>query len=264
MLSTNNTTGVTVSDITYIYDGANAFELLGTSTQNISQRYTYNLGVDEPLALVSNTTSYVEQDGVGSITSLTNSSGAITDTVAYSQNGWGTPGHTGSTSFGLRFTARDFDGSPFLDYNRARYYDPITGRFISEDQIGFNGGENFYAYVGNSPIGRTDPFGYGPIGAAWNCLTFRYFYGKCFANALACKAHAQQSAPQGVNSQDSGTDDLLGQLANARNGQGTPYEGCLNLGECMAKEPSCIKMAKYAVQCGAWAISVGGSLVPKK
>jgi hypothetical protein len=45
-------------------------------------------------------------------------------------------------------------------YYRARYYDPGVGRFISEDPIGFDGGDpNLYRYVGNSPINFTDPSG---------------------------------------------------------------------------------------------------------
>ncbi len=42
---------------------------------------------------------------------------------------------------------------------RARYYDPATGRFISEDPIGFEGGLNLYAYVGGNPINYNDPSG---------------------------------------------------------------------------------------------------------
>src|ERR1700730_6884450 len=42
----------------------------------------------------------------------------------------------------------------------ARYYNPALGRFISEDPIGFAGGQaNLYAYVGNDPVDFTDPFG---------------------------------------------------------------------------------------------------------
>jgi RHS repeat-associated protein len=45
-------------------------------------------------------------------------------------------------------------------YMRARYYDPRVGRFISEDPIGFEGGDvNLYAYVGNNPVKRVDPSG---------------------------------------------------------------------------------------------------------
>ncbi len=47
-----------------------------------------------------------------------------------------------------------------LYYMRARYYDPRVGRFISEDPLGFDGGDvNLYAYVGNSPVMLVDPWG---------------------------------------------------------------------------------------------------------
>ncbi len=39
-------------------------------------------------------------------------------------------------------------------------YDPTIGRWISEDPIGFAGGDpNLYRYVGNSPTNATDPSG---------------------------------------------------------------------------------------------------------
>jgi RHS repeat-associated protein len=47
-------------------------------------------------------------------------------------------------------------------YYRARYYDPKIGRFMSEDPIRWAGGNNFYAYVGNNPVNRKDPFGLKP------------------------------------------------------------------------------------------------------
>jgi RHS repeat-associated protein len=49
--------------------------------------------------------------------------------------------------------------NPSGSYYRARYYDPSTGRFLSEDPMDFEGGVNFYAYVSNSPVELNDPFG---------------------------------------------------------------------------------------------------------
>jgi uncharacterized protein RhaS with RHS repeats len=43
-------------------------------------------------------------------------------------------------------------------YNRHRYYDPQTGRFISKDPIGLQGGLNVYQYV-PSPTTWIDPIG---------------------------------------------------------------------------------------------------------
>ncbi|MFM0201714.1 hypothetical protein PQR53_17805 [Paraburkholderia fungorum] len=45
-------------------------------------------------------------------------------------------------------------------YYRSRYYSPQTGRFISEDPIGWASGQtNAYAYVDGNPVQFTDPFG---------------------------------------------------------------------------------------------------------
>jgi RHS repeat-associated protein len=44
-------------------------------------------------------------------------------------------------------------------YYRARYYDGTTGRFISEDPLGFKAGINYYRYVRNNPANFTDPKG---------------------------------------------------------------------------------------------------------
>ncbi|MDN7670003.1 RHS repeat-associated core domain-containing protein [Burkholderia vietnamiensis] len=43
-------------------------------------------------------------------------------------------------------------------YNRYRYYDPASGRFVSKDPIGLSGGVNVYQYAPN-PTQWIDPFG---------------------------------------------------------------------------------------------------------
>ena len=58
------------------------------------------------------------------------------------------------------FTGRLFDESTGLQNNLNRWYDPATGRWLSEDPIGFAPGDaNLYRYVGNSPATQTDPSG---------------------------------------------------------------------------------------------------------
>ena len=58
------------------------------------------------------------------------------------------------------FTGCEFDSESELYYYRARYYDPALGRFLSADPIGFAGQDtNFYRYVENNPLNRTDPSG---------------------------------------------------------------------------------------------------------
>ncbi len=147
-------------------------------------------------------------------------------------------------------------------YYRARYYDSSVGRFVSEDPIGFKGGINFYRYVRNNAVSFIDPTGKSPWSWGGNCVAFMYFYVKCADKGLACKKKLQENAPDAVNPSDPGNGDLLGQLSKARNGQGTGFEGCMNLTECMGKESDCQKMAKYGVKCGTWAINMMGSWNP--
>src|SRR6185312_2421129 len=59
----------------------------------------------------------------------------------------------------FQYAGREHDSETGLYYNRARYYDPSVGRFLSEDPIGFQGGTNFYDYVSNNPVAFIDPFG---------------------------------------------------------------------------------------------------------
>jgi hypothetical protein len=44
-----------------------------------------------------------------------------------------------------------------------RYLDPATGRFLTRDPVGFDGGINLYAYVGNGVVMGADPIGFGVV-----------------------------------------------------------------------------------------------------
>jgi RHS repeat-associated protein len=56
------------------------------------------------------------------------------------------------------YTGRQYDAAVDLYYCRARWYDAGTGGFISEDPLGFGGGDaNLARYCGNSPTNFTDP-----------------------------------------------------------------------------------------------------------
>jgi len=58
------------------------------------------------------------------------------------------------------YTGREFDVETQLQFNRARYYDATTGRWISQDPLGFDAGDsNLYRYVNNMPTVATDPSG---------------------------------------------------------------------------------------------------------
>jgi RHS repeat-associated protein len=59
----------------------------------------------------------------------------------------------------IRFQGQYFDGETGLHYNRYRYYDSDSGRYLTQDPAGLLGGENLYCYVRNNPSRGIDPLG---------------------------------------------------------------------------------------------------------
>jgi len=146
------------STTSYIYDGSALIEELDSSG-GLTARYTHGSAVDEPLAQERGGAGYdYLHDGLGSITSLSDSHKNPTNTYSYDSFGNTTASATGVAN-PFRYTGREFDTETGLYYYRARYYDPSVGRFIDEDPIGLGGGTNGYRYVGNRATTLTDPLG---------------------------------------------------------------------------------------------------------
>lgn len=142
----------------FAYDGDNLIEETNAAG-GVVARYSEGLKIDEPLAMLrSGTTSYYNADGLGSVTSLSNAAGAVAQTYSFDSFGKQTAS-SGSLTNRFQYTAREFDPETNLYFYRARYYDQVSGRFISEDPLKFRAGINFYSYVWNRPTGFVDPTG---------------------------------------------------------------------------------------------------------
>lgn len=157
----------------YVYDGANNAEEVDSAGGALA-RYAMGPGIDEPLAMMrGGGTSYYQADGLGSITSLTDASGSLA--ASYTYDSFGKPTQSSGTLVNpFRYTAREFDVETGLYYYRARYYDPNTGRFLSEDpllrHIGKKGhpstsADDAYRYTQNNPVTWWDPSGL----IKWKC-----------------------------------------------------------------------------------------------
>ena len=124
-------------------------------------RYSHGDQVDQPLILQKAGVGffYYHSNHQGSITHLTNSSGTVANSYIYDSYGRQLNVFE-SVIQPYSYTGREFDQESGLYYYRARYVDATTGRFLSEDPIGFTAGDqNLYRYVFNNPVNLKDPFG---------------------------------------------------------------------------------------------------------
>jgi len=144
------------STTSFLYDGTNAVQeqMGGAATANMLSG-----GVDEHFERTDATGSYsFLTDALGATAALTDANGNTVEQYSYSP--YGLLSATGSNSNPYTYTGRESGDGLGLYYYRARYYNPATGRFLSEDPLGFRGsGPNLYAYVGDSPTNATDPLG---------------------------------------------------------------------------------------------------------
>ena len=67
---------------------------------------------------------------------------------------------TAGVGINFGYAGRPLEARTGLSDNRARWYEPGTGKFINEDPSGFKGGDaNLFRYVGNDPLNQVDPSG---------------------------------------------------------------------------------------------------------
>jgi RHS repeat-associated protein len=106
-----------------------------------------------------NASYYYHADGLGSVTELTKSRGSVANTYFYGSFGDDSPASSETVANPFHFTARERDSETKLYYYHARYYDPLFGRFLSEDPIRSKAGNEFYLHVKNRPTVSRDALG---------------------------------------------------------------------------------------------------------
>jgi RHS repeat-associated protein len=139
-------------------------------------RHFQGEGVDSVLASEdgSGAVSYAVADHLGSVTQRTDTAGNVLLVRQYDPLGNPVAGRDVP---GWSYTGREWDTEIGLYYYRARYYDPMSGNFISGDPIHLKGGPNLYAYVAGNPVGATDPSGLLQVRIAYD---INYDYGVPF------------------------------------------------------------------------------------
>jgi len=100
----------------------------------------------------------IHHDNLQSVLGLSGHDGTVLQTISYDPFG-NITSQSSSNNNQLHYTGREQDPDAGLYNDRIRIYDPITGRFITEDTLGFKAGVNFYVYCQNNPVNHNDPYG---------------------------------------------------------------------------------------------------------
>ncbi|WLG21482.1 DUF6531 domain-containing protein [Pseudomonas sp. FP1154] len=141
-------------------------QVVAESSPRHHRSYVYEPGTFRPLALLDGKGPnacpfYYHLDHLGTPQELTNYGGTIVWSARYSGYGKTTElVHGGGEQLEqpLRFQGQYFDPESGLHYNRHRYYNPETGRYLTPDPSKLAGGLNGYRYTLN-PTGWVDPLG---------------------------------------------------------------------------------------------------------
>jgi RHS repeat-associated protein len=158
-------TGEGSSTTRFVYDasGGNVVVDMDGSNTPLARRM-FGDGTDQVLlrTQASGTAAGVSgyfTDNLGSVRDVANASGAVKGHIDYTGFGVRTDAGTAWTD---RFS---FQGLPFQADVGAyettwRFYDPVTGRWLTQDPIDFGGGDSdLYRADGNDPVNNTDPTG---------------------------------------------------------------------------------------------------------
>ena len=149
----------------YISDGTHVLAELD-GDRKLKAAYLHGPGIDQPLLMLRDgRPHYLHARLLGTVAAVSDADGNQKN--RFDIDGFGrVTGSGGDPTVPYLFTGRVYDHDLGIYYYRARYYDPNSGRFLSEDP---NWGElddtvqhNRYLYARNAPTRYRDPMGLAP------------------------------------------------------------------------------------------------------
>ena len=161
----------------FLYDGKTlAAEISGNG--NIASQYVY-LSANRPVLKLEGSEAYsIHTDHLGTPRIMTDKDSVVVWAATYSPFGEASISKN-IVSLPLRLPGQYLDDETGTHYNYLRDYDPTTGRYLTSDPIGLNGGINTYAYASNNPVALFDVIGLAPEaepldGGGWRITAQQY------------------------------------------------------------------------------------------
>ncbi len=130
-----------------------------TSAGNLIAGYVYADSYRIAMIDGNDNVFYYHNDHLGTPLAMTDTGRNIVWKAAYDPFGEALVDSSSTVTNNFRLPGQYYDEESGLHYNWHRYYDPRTGRYLSADPIGIEGGVNLFAVSKNNPINLYDKHG---------------------------------------------------------------------------------------------------------
>lgn len=179
----------------YLWSGS---EVLKEYSTEGDPKTEYLMGLGRQAIRNNGQWKFYVTDHQGSTHYLVDASGTVTDEYEYDNDYGQTTNRIGTSYNPYRYTGQQYDVETGLYYLRARYYDPMVGRFTTRDPIGYSAGTNVYTYCGGNPVNFMDPSGLEDTWSTpWKITGFSATDEKKVRSALGTM-HSILTSPEGL------------------------------------------------------------------